>query len=66
MWYLPYLTLPTKIANYADDNTACSTNDTLEGLPKTLEGETFILLRWFQAKETNSNEDKCHLFVVNT
>ena len=56
----------SKIANYADDNTVYSTNDTLEGLLKTLEGETSILLKWFQDNEMKSNEDKCHLFVVNT
>ena len=56
----------SKIANYANDNTAYSTNDTLEGLLQTLEGETSILLKWFQDNEMKSNEDKCHLLVVNT
>ena len=56
----------SKIANYADDNTAYSTNDTLEGLLQTLEGETSILLKSFQDNEMKSNEDKCHFFVVNT
>ena len=32
----------SKIAMYADDNTAYSTNEPLEGLLKTLEGETYI------------------------
>ena len=38
----------SKIANYADDNTAYTTNETLDGLLQTLEGETSILLKWFQ------------------
>ena len=56
----------SKIANYADDNTAYSISDTLEGLLTNLEGETSILLKWFQDNEMKPNEDKCHLFVVNT
>ena len=49
----------SKIANYADDNTAYATNDTLEGLLKTLEGETCILFKWLKDNEMKSNEDKC-------
>ena len=56
----------SKIANYADDNTEYTTNETLEGLLQTLEGETSILLKWFQDNEMKSNEHRCHLFVVNT
>ena len=56
----------SKIANYADDNTAYSISDTLEGLLTNLEGETSILLKLFQDNEMKPNEDKCHLFVVNT
>ena len=56
----------SKIANYADDNTVYSTNDTLEGFLQTLECDTSILLKWFQDNEMKSNEDKCHLFLVNT
>ena len=56
----------SKIANYADDNTAYSISYTLQGLLTNLEGETSILLKWLQDNEMKPNEDKCHLFVVNT
>ena len=58
--------MKSKIANYADDNTAYSVNNTMEGLLKSLDNETSIILKWFHVNEMKSNEDKCHLFVVNT
>ena len=41
----------SKIANYAGNNTAYSTNETLEGLLQTLDGETSILLQCFHDNE---------------
>ena len=61
-----YFVEKSKIANYVDDNTAYSVNDILEGLLKTLDNETSIILKWFHVNEMKSNEDNCHLFVVNT
>ena len=60
-----YFTVDSKIANYADDNTVYSVDDTAEGLLNILQTETTTLLNWFQVNEMKSNEDKCHLFVVN-
>ena len=30
-----------------------------------LENETTALLEWFKANEMKSNEDKCHLLIIN-
>ena len=60
-----FFTDKSTIANYADDNSVYSVNDTYEGLIKTLQSETNEILGWFQINEMKSNEDKCHLFIVN-
>ena len=56
----------SKIANYADDNTAYSTANTIEDLLKVLESETSIILDWFRKNEMKSNDEKCKLIVANT
>ena len=33
---------------------------------QTLENNTNILLNWFKLNEMKSNNDKCHLFIVNS
>ena len=60
-----YFLNSTKIANYADDNTTYSTENSVTNLLKTLENETSVLLEWFKLNEMKSNEDKCHLVVAN-
>ena len=55
----------TKLANYADDNTAYCTEKTLELLMAILEKETNIVLKWFRDNEMKSNDDKCHLIIAN-
>ena len=55
----------TKIANYADDNTAYCTEETIEMLKDTLANETNIALQWFHNNEMKSNDDKCHLIIAN-
>ena len=52
-----------KIANYADDNTAYTTEENIDELLNRLKFETCILLHWFKVNEVKSNDDKCHLFV---
>ena len=37
----------------------------MTNLLKILENETAVLLEWFKSNEMKSNEDKCHLMVVN-
>ena len=37
----------------------------MTNLLKILENETAVLLEWFKSNEMKSNEDKCHLLVVN-
>ena len=54
-----------KIANYADDNTPYAIESSAEKLLQTLENETSTLLKWFQWNEMKSNNDKCHLLVIN-
>ena len=55
----------TTIANYADDNTAYTTEENVDELLKTLEVETTEILNWFKVNEMKSNDDKCNLFVPN-
>ena len=55
----------TKLANYADDNTAYCTGKTIEMLKTILEKETNIVLKWFRDNEMKSNDDKCHLIIAN-
>ena len=60
-----FFTDKTNIANYADDNTVYAVEDNIDDLLKTLETETSLVLNWFRINEMKSNDDKCHLFVVN-
>ena len=62
---ISYFLNSTKIANYADDNNTYSTEDNVDKLVKIFEEETSVLLEWFKLSEMKSNEDKCHLLVVN-
>ena len=55
----------TKIANYADDNTTYSMDENVPNLLNILENETTALLEWFKANAMISNEDKCHLLIIN-
>ena len=55
----------TKITNYADDNTPYAIEQSLEQLIETLEHDTSILIDWFEINEIKSNNDKCHLLIVN-
>ena len=61
--YIFYFIKRTNITNYADDNTIYTKNTA--SLLKTLEGETSIILNWFQINEMKSNDDKCKLIVAN-
>ena len=55
----------TKIANYADDNSTYTVKQTVDEMLKTLEAETNTVLNWFKMNEMKSNDDKCHLIVIN-
>ena len=53
----------SKIANYADDNTAYATAENINGLLTILKEETTVVLKWFQINEMKPNEDKCNLIA---
>ena len=55
----------TKITNYADDNTPYAIESSIEKLIESLEHDTTKLLNWFQVNEMKSNNDKCHLIIIN-
>ena len=55
----------TNMANYADDNTPYAIESNIDKLIETLENETCILLNWFNINEMKSNNDKCHLIILN-
>ena len=56
----------TNITNYADDNTPYAIESSIEKLIETLEHDSNILLNWFQTNEMVSNNDKCHLIIINS
>jgi len=60
-----FFTKKTKIANYADDNTAYAAEKDIATLIETLQDETSVILNWFQINDMKSNKDKCHLIVAN-
>ena len=53
----------TDIANYADDNTRCSTANDIDSLIASLEEASKSLSTWFHNNLMKSNADKCHLLV---
>ena len=55
----------SKIANFADDNTAYAIENDIMDLLKTLESETFSVLNWFKMNEMKPNQGKCHLLVAD-
>ncbi len=56
----------SKIANYADDNTAYTTAKCIENLVSKLENETAVILDWFRVNEMKSNDEKCKLIIANS
>ena len=54
-----------KITNYADDNTPYAFESDIDTLIETLEHDTNILFTWFEKNEMKSNNDKCHLIIIN-
>ena len=54
------------IANYADDNTPYSVENTAECLIRSLEKDTNILIQWFKDNYFKLNADKCHLLISNS
>ena len=53
------------IANYADDTTTYACDKNVTSLLEILQRETSIILDWLKINEMKSNDDKCHLLVVN-
>ena len=54
-----------KITNYADDTTPYAFEPDIDKLIETLEHDTNILLTWFRQNQMKSNNDKCHLLIIN-
>ena len=55
----------TKITNYADDNTPYAIESSIEKLIESLEYDIALLLNRFHVNEMKSNNDKCHLIIIN-
>ena len=55
----------TRIANYADDNTAYAIANDTASLLNNLEKDVEILTNWFENNYFKLNADKCHLLVSN-
>ena len=54
-----------KIANFADDNSTYLVEKDVMTLLKTLESETFSVLKWFRMNEMKANNSKCHSIVAD-
>ena len=49
--------------NYADDNTPCACDTSVDLVLSTLENDSRNLYHWFKFNYLNSNEDKCELLM---
>ena len=54
----------TELTNYADDNTPYVINSNIDNLIKSLENDSFILIKWFYDNYLMMNADKSHLLVT--
>ena len=61
-----YFVDKSKLANFADDTTVYTTEDTILNLLSVLKDESTTILNWFKTNEMKSNDDKCHLIIGNT
>ena len=52
------------IASYADDNTPCTSDISLNLVLEKLESSTHDLFQWFKENHMKANPDKCHLLVT--
>ena len=51
------------IASYADDNTPCTSDISLNLVLEKLEGSAHVF-RWFKVNHMKANPDKCHFSVT--
>ena len=58
-----YFVTKNDIANYADDNTLYSVENTTDSLLSSLVNDTDILVQWFTDNYLKLNADKCHLLI---
>ena len=54
----------TELTNYADDNTPYAINSNIDNFIKSLENDSFILIKWFYDNYLMMNADKSHLLVT--
>ena len=53
------------LANYADDTTPYTIEESIEGLLQSLYKDTSILIKWFKVNYLQMNPDKCKLLISN-
>ena len=53
------------ITNCADNNTPYAFESDIDKLIETLEHDANIILTWFKWNQMKSNNDKCHLIIIN-
>ena len=51
------------ICNFADDTTTYIPDESLENVPKLLENNSMLAIRWFESNYMKLNTDKCRLIV---
>ena len=57
----PFLIIQNiNIASYADDNTTCTTGNSIEKIIQKLENTAKILFHWFSYNQMKINPDKSH------
>ena len=60
-----YFISKSDIANYADDTTPFTINETVDSLLDSLENDTDTLIKWFKDNYLKLNANKCHLLISN-
>ena len=59
-----YINISACIANYADDNNLCNSNDNLDHLKLSLAQDTISTMKWYTDNELEANPDKFQCVIM--
>ena len=60
-----YFVENSELANYADDNTPYTVEDTIDSLLECLHKDSSVLIKWFKDNFLQLNPNKCKLLISN-
>ena len=60
-----YFVENSELANYADDNTPYTVENTIDSLLECLHKDSSVLIKWFKDNFLQLNPDKCKLLISN-